>query len=572
MLLGTASTLAETLALVVIARVAVAVTTGDDKVRIGPGLSFTGLAALGVAAAALVLKLGLSAGAAWLGARLSAETVRTGRVALLNSYFAADWRQQSQERTGELQDYLTTSVGRLNGVNQSFISGLNALVSFVVVTVVAVAVNPLAAVGCALAAAILVLLLRPLSRRTKRYSWAQSDATRELAAEATESVRLSQEVRVFGVRSAVLARLELAEGRASRPLQLGNFTQALAPSVYQSLALLFLLLSVGAVQVVGRHDVSSLGAAVVLLLRGLGYGQQLQNSIQSLANTLPFLDALHERKRTYDSERERAGHLPLPSIGRLELRGVGFAYVAGQPVLADLDVAFSRTESIGIVGPSGSGKSTLLQLLLRLRAPTTGNIFVDGEDIWDVSAEAWSRRVAFVPQEGRLLDDTVAENIRFYRDLSQEQVERAARAAHIHEEVLSWPDGYRTVVGDGGNRISGGQRQRIAIARALAGSPDLLVLDEPTSALDLISEARLQGTLDDLRGTVGLIIVAHRLSTVSRCDKILVLRAGRCEAYDGHLQLLETSAFYRDAVELSMLRPAAADALAGQGKREPPAG
>jgi ATP-binding cassette, subfamily B, bacterial len=551
--LNTVATFAESLALVLVAQVAVAAAGGRGQVRVGLDVELSGLQALGVALLALAAKLLLSAAAAWWGARLSAETVRCGRLALLDSYFAADWATQSSERAGSLQDYLTTSVSRLNAINQSFISGLNALVSFGVVTLTAVAINPLAAIGCAVAAAILLLLLRPLARRTKQYSKAQSRETRRLATEVTESVRMTQDIRVLGVRDPVLRRLDEAEARASGPLRLANFTWTVAPVVYQTLALAFLVLAVGAVVVVSGDQVASLGAAVILLLRGLAYGQQLSAALQTLATSLPFLDDLHERKHGYDVHAERRGHLGIDGVGVVALHGAGLTYDNGQTALRDVSIEIGRYAAIGVVGPSGSGKSTLVQLLLRLRAPTSGSVTVDGVDLWDITAAAWAERVAFVPQDAALLHGTVSDNIAFFRDVSAEQVEQAAALAYIHDEILSWPEGYQTLVGESGNRLSGGQRQRIVIARALVGSPDLLVLDEPTSALDLPSEARLQDTLRGLRGRVGLVVVAHRLSTIAGCDRVLVLQDGCVQGFDEHERLLETSPFYREAVRLSMI-------------------
>ena len=392
--LAVLGTMAETVALVLVARTAVALTAGQERLGLGLGLETGRGGALLLAGAALVVRLVLSTASAWVAARLASETVRTARLALLDSYFQADWNTQSRERMGELQDYLTSTVSRLNGVNQAFSNGLNALVSFVVVILAAVLVNPLAALGCVLATGLVLLVLRPLARLTKRYSWAQSDATRALATGVTEAVRVTQEVRVFGTRAAVLDRLDDAESRTSRPLLMANFTSSLAPSAYQIMAIGFLVLAVGALELVGATEVDSLGAAVLLLLRGLSYGQQLQAALQNLAGSVPFLDALHERKAVYDARREAGGGRELAHVGDVVLRGVGFAYdsdaggeAAGRQVLHDVHVHLGRSEAVGVVGPSGSGKSTLLQLLLRLRRPTTGSIEVDGVDLWDVSAD-----------------------------------------------------------------------------------------------------------------------------------------------------------------------------------------
>jgi ABC-type multidrug transport system fused ATPase/permease subunit len=340
--LSLVGTVAESVALVLVARTAVAITSGQDTVDLGLGLVTSTALTVPLALLALAVKLALAVLAAWLGARLSAQTVRVGRLVMLSSYFSADWKTQSVERTGELQDYLTSSVGKLNGVNQSFITGLNALISFAVVTLGAIVINPWAAVGCAFAAAMILLLLRPLSRRTKRHSWAMSDATRDLAGDITESVKLTQEVRVFGVTGPVLSRLSAAEARASGPLERANFTYAVAPVIYQTLAMAFLVLAVGAVALVGGDDVTSLGAAVLLLLRGLTYGQQLQASMQAMANNLPFLDALHERKQLYEQQIERLGSRPVVRVGRLELTDVRLSYNDGTDVLEGPHVRLRR--------------------------------------------------------------------------------------------------------------------------------------------------------------------------------------------------------------------------------------
>lgn len=146
---------------------------------------------------------------------------------------------------------------------------------------------------------------------------------------------------------------------------------------------------------------------------------------------------------------------------------------------------------------------------------------------------------------------SVGDNIRFMRELDDRAVERAARLAHIHDEVVSWPEGYDTIVGQRADGVSGGQRQRISLARALAAAPDLLVLDEPTSALDLGSEARIQASLARLRGRLTIFVVSHRLSTLAMCDRIVVLRGGRVDAIGTTDDLERSNAFYRRAAALT---------------------
>jgi ATP-binding cassette subfamily B protein len=173
----------------------------------------------------------------------------------------------------------------------------------------------------------------------------------------------------------------------------------------------------------------------------------------------------------------------------------------------------------------------------------------------DVSLAEWTQRVGYVPQDPRLLSATVAENIRFYRRyLSDADVVAAAKQAHVHDEIMALPDGYDTTIGQRADAVSGGQRQRLCIARALAGRPDFLILDEPTSALDVRSESLVQESLKTLHGEFTLLIVAHRLSTLNICDRIMVIVNGVVEAFESPNAVLQTNAFYRQAVELSHLK------------------
>ena len=208
-----------------------------------------------------------------------------------------------------------------------------------------------------------------------------------------------------------------------------------------------------------------------------------------------------------------------------------------------------------MVGPSGSGKSTLVQLLLALRPPTSGRVLAGGRDVRELSRSEWVRKVTFVPQQAHLIAGTVSDNIRFMRDdVSQEQIEAAAHFANLHSDVMGFAEGYERQVGEGGSHLSGGQQQRLIIARALVEDPDLLILDEPTSALDVRSEQLIRQTLNELRERMTIIIIAHRLSTLDVCDRIMVIQDGELRGFDTPQRLEMSSDFYREALLLSGLR------------------
>jgi ATP-binding cassette subfamily B protein len=194
------------------------------------------------------------------------------------------------------------------------------------------------------------------------------------------------------------------------------------------------------------------------------------------------------------------------------------------------------------MGQSGAGKSTLAAILLGLLPPQEGRYLVNGVPAAEIARSDWARLVGYVPQEGRLLTGTIADNIRFLRDdITDDEVVRAAVAAHLHDEVLRWPDGYGTRVSQRAEAVSGGQRQRICLARALVRRPDLLVLDEPTSALDSEAEDVVYASLTDLKGTVTMIVISHRPRVFELCDRVVVLRNGQV-IQDGPVQPAAPSA------------------------------
>jgi ABC-type multidrug transport system fused ATPase/permease subunit len=178
----------------------------------------------------------------------------------------------------------------------------------------------------------------------------------------------------------------------------------------------------------------------------------------------------------------------------------------------------------------------------------------DGRDLRQLSLDGWHERVTFVPQEPRLFRGSVAANIQFFRDVEPEDIVRAAKLANVHDEIRSWPRGYATQVGERGGELSLGQRQRLCIARSLVGDPDVIVLDEPTSSLDPRSEWLVRESLSTLAPKVTLLIIAHRLSTLDTCNRIMVLQGGRLQGFDEPRQLEHSSTFYREALRLSGLK------------------
>jgi ATP-binding cassette subfamily B protein len=240
-------------------------------------------------------------------------------------------------------------------------------------------------------------------------------------------------------------------------------------------------------------------------------------------------------------DRPGAGALEAPG-GGVEFDRVTFAYRTGAPLFSGLDLRVAPGEHVGLVGPSGSGKTTLTKLVLRFMDVSGGRILIDGQDIALVTQRTLRRHISYVPQEPQMLHRSIAENICYgIEGLGQpdmDLVARVGRAAHVWEFVSHLPEGYDTVVGERGLKLSGGQRQRVAIAQAMAKDAPILILDEATSALDSESEALVQDALWKLMERSTALVVAHRLATIARLDRIIVLEGGAIVEEGSHRELL----------------------------------
>ncbi len=225
--------------------------------------------------------------------------------------------------------------------------------------------------------------------------------------------------------------------------------------------------------------------------------------------------------------------------GNLSIQNLSFSYQDDKPVLDNINAEIDAGKFFAIVGHTGSGKSTLLSLLLNFYQPQQGSINIDGHTLNQYAPKTIRQLIGFIPQEPFVQATTVFENIDMGRDLSEQAVIKAAKQAHLHDVIMLLTDGYQTQLGEGGLRLSTGQRQQLIIARALAGSPKILLLDEATANIDSETEQVVQSALNELRGKVTLIVVAHRLSTIHHADNILVLDKGHLVEQGNHNQLMQ---------------------------------
>jgi subfamily B ATP-binding cassette protein MsbA len=473
-------------------------------------------------------------------------------------------------RTGELLSRLTNDVGAiqtsLTGNLLTFVQQVVMLigaVTLVIVTewrlagIVLLAVPPII-----LAAAFFGRRLQKLSGEAQ----AALGATTTVLEETLSGVRT---VKAFGREGYEIARY----GRSVERTFAVAMQRTRVRSVFGPTITLFAFLTLTGVLIFGVRQVASGQLSPGALVSVLLYMTMVAGSIGGLTGVYAQLrEASGAAERLFEildtapqiADTPGAQPLPAPVRGAARIEALSFRYATvapdAPPTLSDVDLTLAPGETVALVGPSGAGKTTLANLLLRFYEPSAGRILLDGRDLRDITLASLRGAVGVVPQEPALFGGTIGENIAYGRlDATPGGIEAAARAANAHGFIAELPEGYDTIVGERGIRLSGGQRQRVAIARAILKDSRLLILDEATSSLDNESEAAIQAALERLMRGRTTLVIAHRLSTVERADRIVVLDRGRIVEQGTHAQLLVAGGLY---ARLYTRRFAEDDALA----------
>jgi len=376
----------------------------------------------------------------------------------------------------------------------------------------------------------------------------------ELTAEAEENVSGIRIVKAFAREEHQLHRFRRAVARVFDQSIYSTRLQAFFSPLLGLLPQLgvALVLLIGGRQVIAGNlslgDFTAFYTYVAMLagpMRMLGMALGMaQRAIASGNRLFEILD----REPQIESPTEA---LPLPSgDGRVEMRGVTLRYDGAAAALTDIDLAIEAGRTVALVGPSGSGKTSLVALIARLYDPSEGAVTIDGADVRSVDLVSLRSEVAFVGDDSFLFTASIAENIAYARlEASRDEVEAAARRAQADEFIRDLPGGYDTLVGERGLTLSGGQRQRVAIARALLADPRILILDDATSSVDATTEAAIKAGLSEVMTGRTTFVIAHRLSTVSLADEVVVMDGGRIVDRGTHAELLEGCGFYREIAE-----------------------
>ena len=491
-----------------------------------------------------------------LMSRIIAESTNEMRKGLFGKLSRLTVSFFDRHQDGDILSRFTSDLDNiLQAFNESLVSVMTNIALFIGLLIVMFAKNVTLALITIASTPIAVIMLIVILKLARKYTNLQQKEVGKLNAYMDESISGQKAVIVQGIQEDVIAGFVEQNERVRKATFKGRVFSGILFPVMNGMSLVntAIVIFVGSAVLLNDQNIET-ATALGLIVMFTQFSQQYYQPIIQLAASwgslqLAFTGA--ERiQEMFDAEEEiRPQDAPVFTELRegVEIRNVGFSYLPGKPILKDVGISAPKGKMIAVVGPTGSGKTTIMNLINRFYDVDAGGISFDGTDIREFDLDSLRSKVGIVLQDSVLFSGTIRDNIRFgVPDASQEMVEAAAKATHIHEYIESLPDKYDTLINDDQSVFSTGQKQLISIARTLMTDPQVLILDEATSNVDTVTESKIQNAMEAIVAGRTSFVIAHRLKTILNADQIIVLKDGEVIEQGNHHELLKLGGFYSE--------------------------
>ena len=491
-----------------------------------------------------------------LMSRIIAESTNEMRKGLFGKLSRLTVSFFDRHQDGDILSRFTSDLDNiLQAFNESLVSVMTNIALYIGLLIVMFAKNVTLALITIASTPIAVIMLIVILKLARKYTNLQQKEVGKLNAYMDESISGQKAVMVQGIQDDVVAGFVEQNERVRKATFKGRMFSGILFPVMNGMSLVntAIVIFVGSAVLLNDKNIET-ATALGLIVMFTQFSQQYYQPIIQLAASwgslqLAFTGA-DRIQEMFDAEEEiRPQDAPVFNELKegVEIRNVDFSYLPGQPILKDVSISAPKGKMIAVVGPTGSGKTTIMNLINRFYDVDAGSISFDGRDIREFDLDSLRSKVGIVLQDSVLFSGTIRDNIRFgVPDASQEMVEAAAKATHIHEYIESLPDKYDTLINDDQSVFSTGQKQLISIARTLMTDPQVLILDEATSNVDTVTESKIQNAMEAIVAGRTSFVIAHRLKTILNADQIIVLKDGEVIEQGNHHELLKLGGFYSE--------------------------